>query len=82
MILIVTVLAFLGPLQLDESPAERLNCTTLIEQAMQASDQGCQLIGRNEVCYGNQTVAAQLVSGNAQQFFTEVGPCRWNATVT
>jgi hypothetical protein len=43
-------------------------CEDLLAQAMQTSDQDCQMIGSNEVCYGNFDVSAQLTGGDISQF--------------
>jgi hypothetical protein len=52
--------------------ANQASCQALIDQAMQASGQYCDQIGPNRVCYGNNTVKADLVS-NASQRFSERG---------
>jgi hypothetical protein len=40
----------------------------LIHKALEISDQGCQTVGRNQVCYGHNTVEAQLVPGANARF--------------
>lgn len=44
------------------------DCSILISQALEISDQGCQTIGPNQVCYGHNTVEVQLVPGSAARF--------------
>ncbi|MEZ0395346.1 MAG: hypothetical protein ABWK53_02770 [Anaerolineales bacterium] len=44
------------------------DCQRLIEQAMQASADLCERIGPNQVCYGNDTVEAELVPGDNLSF--------------
>jgi len=44
------------------------DCRAIIEQALLVSDETCQRIGRNEVCYGNLTVAADLAPDIPQRF--------------
>jgi hypothetical protein len=43
-------------------------CEELLGKAMDASYQGCQLIGSNEICYGNNDVNAQLTDGSIAPF--------------
>ena len=43
-------------------------CQRLIENALQASDQGCTRMGPNQVCYGNTTVNAQLAPAAPSRF--------------
>lgn len=45
-------------------------CSTVVDLALQASDDRCRRIGTSEVCYGNNTVEAQLVPGSGGQFET------------
>jgi hypothetical protein len=43
-------------------------CQTLIDQALTASDESCNKIGSNQVCYGNNTVRVNLVPGAIKPF--------------
>ena len=43
-------------------------CEDLLGKAMDASYKGCQLIGSNQICYGNNDVNAQLTDGSLSQF--------------
>jgi len=44
------------------------DCRAIIEKALLVSDETCQRIGRNEVCYGNLTVSAELAPDVPRQF--------------
>jgi hypothetical protein len=48
--------------------AQPADCAALIDQAIEVSDQGCQQLDRNQVCYGHSTVRAELVPGSNAQF--------------
>jgi uncharacterized protein YceK len=43
-------------------------CEDLLARALETYDQGCQMIGSNQVCYGNFDVSAQLTEGDISQF--------------
>jgi hypothetical protein len=43
-------------------------CEELLGKAMNASYDGCEMIGSNQICYGNFDVTAQLVAESAAQF--------------
>ncbi|MBN1427251.1 MAG: hypothetical protein JXB07_02625 [Anaerolineae bacterium] len=51
-----------------QPPAQPPDCTTLINDALEISDQGCRNVGRNQVCYGHNTVQAQLIPGADARF--------------
>jgi hypothetical protein len=54
---------------LTSSPGSgQVTCQALIDRAMQASGDACDKIGSNQVCYGNNTLMAELVAGTADQF--------------
>ncbi|MGD8455076.1 MAG: tetratricopeptide repeat protein [Anaerolineales bacterium] len=69
---------FLGDLWLKsadngtESPFVAGSCEALINKALEVSDIGCQKIGRNEICYGNYDLTANVVPDFSDQF-TVVG---------
>jgi hypothetical protein len=44
------------------------DCATLIKEALEVSDLGCAQVGRDQVCYGHDTVLAQLVPGTNPPF--------------
>ncbi|MEN8240541.1 MAG: hypothetical protein ABFS17_01370 [Chloroflexota bacterium] len=44
------------------------SCEELLGKAMEASYSGCQMIGSNEICYGNNDVSAQLNEDAISQF--------------
>lgn len=44
------------------------SCEALIEQALHFSDQRCQQIGRNQVCYGHYTVDATVAPAPSTRF--------------
>jgi hypothetical protein len=46
----------------------RVTCQELIDRAMQASGDSCDQMGSNQVCYGNNTLLAELIAGTASQF--------------
>jgi hypothetical protein len=48
--------------------ANTMSCETLIEQALLFSDQRCQQIGRNQVCYGHYTVDATVAPAPSARF--------------
>ena len=50
------------------SGTESVSCQYLIERAMQASEDSCYQLGTNQVCYGNNTLLAELIEGTASRF--------------
>jgi hypothetical protein len=52
----------------EASPQSDITCQELIDRAMQASGDYCNQIGSNQVCYGNNTLSAELNSGGNTQF--------------
>ncbi|MGD8456631.1 MAG: hypothetical protein PVF83_09625 [Anaerolineales bacterium] len=54
------------------SVRERLDCRDVINNAMAFSDITCEKIGRNQVCYGNYDIYADLLEGVTEPF-TAVG---------
>lgn len=46
----------------------QVTCQDLIDRAMQASGDSCDQMGSNQVCYGNNTLLAELIAGNASKF--------------
>jgi hypothetical protein len=47
----------------EASPQSDITCQELIDRAMQASGDYCDQVGSNQVCYGNNTLSAELNSG-------------------
>ena len=47
------------------STDSNVTCQELIDRAMQSSGDSCDGIGSNQVCYGNNTLSAELNSGGA-----------------
>lgn len=52
--------------------SEELNCQNLIHQAIMVSGNNCDHIGANKVCYGNNTIQADLIP-DANKPFTNIG---------
>ncbi len=52
--------------------SEELNCQNLIHQAILVSGNNCDHIGANKVCYGNNTIQADLIP-DANKPFTNIG---------
>jgi hypothetical protein len=50
------------------SAETQANCQELVDRAMQASGDYCNQIGSNQVCYGNNTLTAELVTSAASRF--------------
>jgi hypothetical protein len=46
----------------------KITCQELIERAMQASGDSCDRMGSNQVCYGNNTLLAELITGTTSRF--------------
>jgi hypothetical protein len=46
----------------------QVTCQDLIDRAMQASGDSCDQMGSNQVCYGNNTLLAELIAGTASKF--------------
>jgi hypothetical protein len=46
----------------------QVTCQGLIDRAMQASGDSCDQMGSNQVCYGNNTLLAELIAGTASRF--------------
>ncbi|MEZ4667251.1 MAG: LysM domain-containing protein [Anaerolineae bacterium] len=42
------------------TPAPRLNCDDLVTQALNQANNSCSALGRNQACYGNNLVRAEL----------------------
>jgi hypothetical protein len=53
------------------SPQSDITCQELIDRAMEASGDYCDQIGSNQVCYGNNTLSAELNSGENTKFASE-----------
>ena len=51
-----------------DATAGEVSCEELINRAMRASDNSCNQIGSNQVCYGNNTIVAELIAGAVKQF--------------
>ncbi len=45
-------------------------CQDLIDRALRASGDSCQALGPNQVCYGNNTLTAELNQGSQESFST------------
>lgn len=45
--------------------AQDKECSTLIEDALQDTDEHCKSIGRNQVCYGNTQISATFVESTS-----------------
>jgi hypothetical protein len=54
--------------QISSVAQSKISCQELIDHAMQASDNSCKQIGSNQVCYGNNTLLADLIAGAANRF--------------
>jgi hypothetical protein len=52
----------------DAAPTEELACPVLIQQAIEAANQQCQAVDRNQTCYGNYSLQAESRSGAALPF--------------
>jgi hypothetical protein len=50
------------------STGSQATCRELIDRAMQASGNFCDHMGSNEVCYGNNTLVAELIAGATNRF--------------
>src|SRR5262245_17695172 len=50
-----------------------VDCPTVVENALQATDELCEATGRNQACYGNVRVDAQPQPGIHDFNFNEVG---------
>jgi hypothetical protein len=59
-------------MQNDDDTVEQIwepsTCEELLGKAMNASYDGCEMIGSNQICYGNFDVTAQLVAESVAQF--------------
>jgi hypothetical protein len=53
---------------LEQVASAPTTCEALIERALQISDEGCQQIGRNRVCYGHRVIEAELLPGSSDRF--------------
>jgi hypothetical protein len=53
------------------SPQSEVTCQELIDRAMQSSGDSCDQMGSNQVCYGNNTLSAELNSGENTKFANE-----------
>ncbi len=50
-----------------------LTCKNMIELAMQQSDKACQSMGTNQLCYGNNALKVDFLTGNNPTEFSELG---------
>jgi hypothetical protein len=55
----------------EASPQSDITCQELVDRAVQASGDSCGQVGANQVCYGNNTLSAELSSGGTTQFASE-----------
>ena len=49
------------------------DCPAIIQAALDATDQNCDITSRNQACYGNITLESQLRSGVSDTDFDEEG---------
>ena len=70
--IVVTVPMLFGGLTASSAASGETSCEDLIALALQVSDEGCQTIGSNQVCYGNENITAN-VSQNYVGRFNIVG---------
>jgi hypothetical protein len=52
-------------------PQSEVTCQELIDRAMQSSGDSCDQMGSNQICYGNNTLTAELTSAGTTQFAKE-----------
>ncbi len=52
----------------DPTPTQSITCKQLIEQALRLSNDNCQGLGQNQVCYGHATVHAAVLPGTTGRF--------------
>ncbi len=51
-----------------QDAGRRAACQELIDRALQASGDSCEGLGANQVCYGNNTLTAELSQGQQESF--------------
>lgn len=81
-IVLVSLFALLAGCNLGQSPAETtlqpettstvLTCDQVVTTALETADQACGKVGRNQACYGNRLISAELQE-NAVTTFNAVG---------
>lgn len=55
-------------IEITPSPPVRLSCDELVNNALQVVDTACDSVGRNQACYGNHLVNAELQTGTSATF--------------
>ena len=60
LLLFTVCLVVVVPLLSGEEELESISCEEIIDLALQVSDEGCETIGSNQVCYGNEKITADL----------------------
>src|SRR5687767_1994451 len=53
--------------------AQELTCPVIVQTALQAADDACTEIGRNQVCYGNVRLQAELQAEADELTFQQAG---------
>lgn len=48
--------------------SNQATCQELIDRAIQSSSASCDMIGANQICYGNNTIVAELLPGSDDRF--------------
>ena len=81
-IVLVGFFALLAGCNLGQSPADTtlqpettetvLTCDQLVTTALETADQACAKVGRNQACYGNRLINAELQE-NSPDIFNKVG---------
>jgi hypothetical protein len=67
-----TILSPYSAVGTGQDAGRRAACQELIDRALQASGDSCEGLGANQVCYGNNTLTAELNQG-AQESFSDRG---------
>jgi hypothetical protein len=69
----VLMILFLGLFIAVTAVAQDDLCPDLVRTALASADQWCQATSRNQACYGNNALTAQLQAGSESNAFSQVG---------
>ena len=68
--LIILCVGFLGVMVIFAQDTE---CATLVQTALQGTDEQCNTLGRNQICYGNTQISTTLVENVSDVSFEMPG---------
>jgi hypothetical protein len=69
----IVLIVLLGMCVAAQTVAQEVDCPTIVQEALQTTDQVCAATGRNQACYGNSAIEAELRAEFGDAVFGQVG---------